>query len=288
VSTRHTATTSMWQGDDVDLDAYLARVGHQGPVAPDIDTLRALQGAHVDAIPFDNLDALLGRAEVPLDLGRVQDKLVRSRRGGWCLEHVVLVAAVLERIGFAFSAFAARTRVRTGSTTGAAIHLALLVDVDDRTWILDVGFGALGPREPVLLAEGAPSGGDWPVDVVREPRGERVLRLLRPEGPLELYGFTTDARYPADLEVANHFCLTHPRSPFNHRMVLQRTRPAVRHMLVGTTLSEFRPGLPTTHRDLDGDEALAAPADVFGIALGPGELATLRARLAGAAGGERP
>ncbi|MEU7478292.1 arylamine N-acetyltransferase [Lentzea sp. NPDC042327] len=274
-------STAMWQGDAVDLDAYLARVGVEGAVAPDLDTLRRLHVAHVDAIPFDNLDPLLGRTEVPLDLDRVQEKVLRQGRGGWCLEQVVLVAAVLDRIGFTFTAFAGRTRIRTGSRVGPALHVALLVDLDGERWLHDVSFGAHGPHEPIRFAQDARLDGPWSFDLVREPTGEHVLRMLRPEGPAELYGFTTDVRYPSDFELLNHFCLTHPRSPFNHRMVLQRTRPDVRHLLVGTTLTELRPGAPAEVRELDEAEALAAPGEVFGITLEPEDVQLLGKTLAG-------
>ncbi len=272
---------SMWQGSGVDLDAYLTRVGYEGDVAADLSTLRRLHTAHVDAIPFDNLDALLGRAAVPLDLDSVQEKIVRQGRGGWCLEQVVLMAAVLDRIGFTFTAFAGRTRIRTGNRFGPALHVALLVDVEGERWLHDVSFGAHGLHEPIRFAGNARLDGDFSFDLVREPSGEHVLRFLRPEGPAELYGFTTDVRYPSDFELLNHFCLTHPRSPFNHRMILQRTRPEVRHLLVGTSLTELRPGAPATVRELDETEALSAPEQIFGITVEPGDIQTLRKTLAG-------
>ncbi|MEU0134825.1 arylamine N-acetyltransferase [Streptomyces sp. NPDC006296] len=274
-------TDSMWQGSGVDLDAYLHRVGYRDEVAPDLATLRGLHAAHVDAIAFDNLDAVLGRPAVPLDLDSVQEKIVRQGRGGWCLEQVVLVAAVLDRIGFTFSAFAGRTRIRTGNKLGPALHVALCVQLDDGPWLFDVSFGAHGLHTPIRLAENARTDGDWPFDLVREPNGEYVLRFLRPEGTAELYGFTTDPRYPSDFELLNHFCLTHPRSPFNHRMVLQRTRPGVRHLLAGSTLMELRPAEPTTVRELDKDELLSAPEKIFGITLEPGDVQALRKILDG-------
>ncbi|MET9558121.1 arylamine N-acetyltransferase [Streptomyces sp. NPDC006645] len=274
-------TDSMWQGSGVDLDAYLTRVGHQGDVAPDLATLRSLHTAHVDAIAFDNLDALLGRTSVPLDLDSVQEKIVRQGRGGWCLEQVVLMAAVLDRIGFTFTAFAGRTRIRTGNKFGPALHVALCVELDGQRWLHDVSFGAYGLHEPIRLAENARLDGDWPFDLVREPTGEHVLRFLRPEGPAELYGFTTDVRLPSDFELLNHFCLTHPRSPFNHRIVLQRTQPDVRHILVGSTLTEIRPAEPPTVRELDVDEVLSASRQIFGITLEPGDVQALRKTLDG-------
>jgi len=50
----------------IDLDAYFARIGYAGARTPDLATLRAIHALHPAAIPFENLDPLLGRP-VPLD-----------------------------------------------------------------------------------------------------------------------------------------------------------------------------------------------------------------------------
>ena len=46
---------------DLDLDAYLARIGERAPLAPGLDALATLHRAHCAAIPFENLDILLAR-----------------------------------------------------------------------------------------------------------------------------------------------------------------------------------------------------------------------------------
>ena len=40
----------------LDLDAYLERIGYEGPVEPTLEVLDALQLAHATTIPFENLD----------------------------------------------------------------------------------------------------------------------------------------------------------------------------------------------------------------------------------------
>ncbi|OYW97878.1 MAG: arylamine N-acetyltransferase, partial [Caulobacter vibrioides] len=69
----------------VDLDAYFRRIGYDGPREPTLDVLRAIAFRHPDAIPFENLDVLLGRgiSIVPSD---VDAKLIGAGRGGYCYE----------------------------------------------------------------------------------------------------------------------------------------------------------------------------------------------------------
>ena len=47
----------------MDLDAYLARIGWTGSLAPTLPTLKGLHEAHPAAIPFESLDVLLGRPD---------------------------------------------------------------------------------------------------------------------------------------------------------------------------------------------------------------------------------
>ena len=51
-----------WQGNaDLDISAYLARIGYDGDRTPTRQTLAAVQRAHLLAIPYENLDVQLGR-----------------------------------------------------------------------------------------------------------------------------------------------------------------------------------------------------------------------------------
>jgi N-hydroxyarylamine O-acetyltransferase len=63
------------------IDAYLNRLGIDHPSRIDSDTLAALQAAHQQAIPFENIDVWSG---VPLDLDpdALFDKILRRNRGG--------------------------------------------------------------------------------------------------------------------------------------------------------------------------------------------------------------
>src|SRR5262245_62058766 len=112
------------------LDSYLARIGHSGAVKPDLATLTALHGTHVDAIPFEGLNPLL-RRPVHLDLPSVQAKLVDSRRGGYCFEQNALFKAALERIGFTVTGLGARVRwmAAPDSPLGPKVHMLLKVDL---------------------------------------------------------------------------------------------------------------------------------------------------------------
>jgi len=271
-----------WHGDLLDLDAYLARIGLAGGLAPTLPTLRALVRAHVLTIPFENLEIVLGRP-VLLGVEDLQNKLVRSPRGGYCYEHVSLFAAVLERLGFQATGLAARVQVGAG-VLRPATHALLRVRVpgSEREWICDVGFGE-GQLEPVELADGAEATGEkWAFRLERLERdgaGRWLLRALRPGGPADMHAFTLDRRYAIDYLVLNHYISTHPRSPFVGRLVVQGVRPEVRHVLHDTALTSSRTDGAVETVRLEPGEVPKTLEEVFGIVLDAEDTARLVARL---------
>ena len=136
----------------MDIAAYLDRIGFDGEAKADPSTLRALQRAHLRAIPYENLDVLLGRP-VTTDPAAAFDKLVTRRRGGWCYEMNGVFGWALDCLGFRV------TRLASGvmrSALGAASlgnHLVLRVDWPDGATLADVGLGD-GPLEPFDVAAG--------------------------------------------------------------------------------------------------------------------------------------
>src|SRR4051794_39877223 len=91
----------------LDLDAYLSRIRYAGPRTATLETLEAVHALHPAAIPFENLNPLLG-LPVGLDVESLQSKLVTGGRGGWCFEHNTLFRHALEALGFSVTSLGAR------------------------------------------------------------------------------------------------------------------------------------------------------------------------------------
>ncbi|WP_369213425.1 arylamine N-acetyltransferase family protein [Streptomyces flavofungini] len=263
-----------WHGEELDIDAYLTRLGHTGETKPNLDTLRALHRAHVAAIPFENLEMMLGRP-VPLDLAALQDKMVRRRRGGYCYEQNLLFAAALERVGFDVTGLGARVRAGA-SATRAVTHMLLKVEADGEAWHCDVGFGGDGLLEPFPLRAGAEERqGEWRFQLHAEEGGVLVLRTWRPEGWFDLYAYTLEPRLFVDYAVMNHYTSTHPMSSFIRRPVLQRAAPDARRRLVGDQFAVTRADGTVTERTVSVSELPDVLVREFGIELDSADIAGL-------------
>ncbi|MCP2256795.1 N-hydroxyarylamine O-acetyltransferase [Streptoalloteichus tenebrarius] len=255
-----------WNSARLDLPAYLDRLGHDGPLDPTAETLRRLHRAHIHAIPFENLDIVLGRP-IRVDLPSVQDKLVRRRRGGYCYEHNSLFAAALERLGYEVGALAVRVRMGSDKIRPAT-HAALRVVAEGRTWLADVGFGGGGLLEPVELKDGAEARqGEWTVRLDREDVAIWVLRSWTPHGWLDVYSFGLDPSYPVDFAVSNHYVSTHPRSPFVARLVVQRYSDRKQVVLTDDTLTVTLSDGTRDSRRVEVAEVATLLTDELGVAL---------------------
>jgi N-hydroxyarylamine O-acetyltransferase len=249
--------------DAFPLPAYLARTGADAAaLAPDLPTLRRLHIAHVGAIPFENLDVQCGRG-VRLDLPALVDKLVAGRRGGYCFEQNTLFAHALEAIGFTVTPCEARVRPPGSASILPRSHMVLLVTIEGRQWLADVGFGGEGLLEPLALdgAEG------FQIDrTMRVARDGALCVLQSSHGAdwQDCYAFVPERRYPIDFEVGNWWVSTHPGSAFRQRVTVQRTLPDARHVLRQLTYWRHSPG-GIEIREIDRRDFSDVVRDVFGL-----------------------
>ncbi|MGK3960791.1 arylamine N-acetyltransferase [Sorangium sp. So ce118] len=250
-----------------DLDAYLARIGYRGALAPTREVLDALHTAHVYSVPFENLDILLGRP-IRIDLASVQAKLVRARRGGYCFEQNTLFVAALRRIGFKVTTLIARVRFQR-SDVGPQTHMLSLVELPEGPFLADVGFGGPGLTRPIRLVEGESQ--PQPHDVVglRREGSSWVLESRAREPSQDLYAFTLEESYPVDYEVANHYTSTHPSSLFVNNVLASLASPEARLTLRNRQLSVLRGG-QLERFELGDDEILDVLKNRFGLDLPAG------------------
>lgn len=269
----HTTTpaahpSATWDSKPLDLRAYLERIGYDGPLTPDLQTLTALQHAHLEAIPFESLDPVLGRP-VRLDIDTLQDKLVKHRRGGYCHEHNILFASVLDRLGFQVTGRSARMLMgQDEREIGAVGHTVLSVIVEGTDWHVDVGIGDAGPRGPIPLQEGVEiDTGPWRYRLDRTEHTHWLLRFQRPNGWFNLIQFTEEPFYRADF-VDHNFLASHsPESPFTRHIVVSHNGDQVRHSLQDLTLTTRRPGEIPQELKITAEEIPRTLRSVFGLML---------------------
>lgn len=242
-----------------DLAAYLARIGLDRAPRADADGLARLHEAHACAIPFENVDVLLGPLPA-LDPVALQDKMVARRRGGYCYEQNGLFHLALAATGFAVRPRLARVLFNRPAP-GPRSHQFLVASIAGRDWLADVGFGGPGLVTPMPLEAGrvdAQHGTRF--RLLADPDVGTVLQRARDDGWTDLYGFADEACLAVDIEMANYFTGSAPQSPFRRTLVCARPTRDGRATLNGARLALFRNGET-------GDSRLIGSAGELGAAL---------------------
>lgn len=252
----------------IDLDAYFARIGYEGPRTPTLDTLKAIHYAQAVSIPFENLDVLAKRP-INLDLPSLQKKLIAEKRGGYCFEVNALFAAALRAIGFDITTLIGRVRwLAPEEAEAGRTHMLLRVDLPEGPFIADAGFGGLTMTGPIRFETGTEQ------ETPHEPR-----RLLAHGDGFELQGklgdkwapiyrFTEEVQTRTDYELSSWYTSTHPSSIFVQFLVVARPFPDRRVTLFNTELTIRHLDGRVETRRLDTPEEIAAALDeYFGIPL---------------------
>jgi len=232
--------------ESINLPAYLERIGLRQPVAPNLQTLRAITTAHVAAIPFENLDPFLGISPA-LDIASIQRKLVSDGRGGYCFEQNRLLSDALRAIGFKVTDLAARVLWgQPEDAITARTHMLLRVEADGKSWLADVGFGGNTPTAPLQLVPDIeqPTPHE-PFRLIRRDDSDWRLQLFAADAWQTLYRFDPQPQFPADYRVSNYWTSTNPdshfvtgisaaRAPAGRRLTL-RNRQFAEHISSGAT-----------------------------------------------------
>jgi N-hydroxyarylamine O-acetyltransferase len=264
----------------IDLEAYCARINYSGARTPTLETLAALHLAHPAAIPFENLDPVLGHT-VALDESALQAKMIEGGRGGYCYEQNGLFYRVLTQLGFAITGLAARVlRGRLEPNASPRSHMLLRCDIAGETFIADVGFGVLSLTAPVRLYATAiqkTPHGDFRI----APEGDGFTLHSFVDGSWDaLYTFSLEKNLLQDYEAANWYRSTHPQSRFVQNLMVARPLPGIRLSLLNNQFSRRRVGDDSVERRelRSGAEIADLLEHEFGIAL-PGPRAAVEERL---------
>jgi N-hydroxyarylamine O-acetyltransferase len=223
--------------EEANLAAYLRRIGYEGNTAPTLATLRAIHYGHATSIAFENLTPLL-RQPVRLDLPTLLEKLVYGGRGGWCFEQNLLLSYALRALGFRVSGLAARVRWNVpDEVVTARGHMLLRVELDEGTYVADVGFGGLTLTAPLRLAPGQTQKTPHePFRLVEHGTGYAMEAQLGEEWR-SLYTFDLQEQHQVDYEVSNWYLATNPRSHFLSSLIAARPDAGRRYALRNNQLS---------------------------------------------------
>jgi N-hydroxyarylamine O-acetyltransferase len=224
------------------IDAYLARIGYDGPREPSAAVLRELHVRHLLTVPFENLD-IHWKRPIVVDVDRFLHKIIDEHRGGFCYELNGAFAALLREVGFDVKMLSGRVSGANGEFGPEFDHMALLVNDE---WLADVGFGE-STLVPLRL-DGTPENGYRVLD------GQ--LQALRDGEWKTDFRFTLDPHELSEFGPMCDYQQTSPESPFTKKKVITLAREDGRITLTADRLIVTKNGVREEMPVADWEQAL--------------------------------
>jgi N-hydroxyarylamine O-acetyltransferase len=202
---------------------YLQALGLQRQ-APTLEFLSEMTARHVAQFSFCSVGPRLGDA-LPLDPESLYSRIVLRSRGGYCFEQNGLMFEVLAELGFDVTLYLARV-IYDQDTHPGLTHRITVVNLAGERYLVDVGFGPLGPRVPIGLSGEVAEDGQRAFRVAQRRAGELHVQTLQGSEWFSLYRFEL-ARYgQADCELGHFFSHRNPDAAFVRNLVASRILPA--------------------------------------------------------------
>jgi N-hydroxyarylamine O-acetyltransferase len=234
---------------DLILVGYLQALGLQKTTA-DLAFLNEITRSHVSRFPFSSVGPMLGD-ELPLDLESLYQRIVLKRRGGYCFEQNGLMYELLAELGFSVNLYLGRVIYNEDIHPGLT-HRITLVEVNGSQYVVDVGFGPLGPSQAVPMSGETSRQGFRQFRVLQRHAGEFHMQTLKEGDFYSLYKFELNRYGQADCEVGHFYSHRHPKASFVNHLVVSRILDRKVRSLRDR---EFRIVTPTTEQKLPIENA---------------------------------
>jgi N-hydroxyarylamine O-acetyltransferase len=236
----------------MNIPLYLDRLNFKSQFSVSKETLFELQAAHLQTVPFENLDIHYGN-RIKLDIPAIYEKVVLSRRGGFCYELNGLFYHLLRNLGFDAQIISGRVYGKDGSYGEEYDHLAIVANVDGKSYLVDVCFGKFSFR-PLEIALDVNLQDDFGVfRFDKAPGGYWRINLVENGVLVPQYLFQVTERGFQEFEGMCTFHQTSQESHFTNKKVVSLITPNGRKTLTNTQL-KITEG--DTERILEFEEAL--------------------------------
>ncbi len=187
---------------------------------PTLAFLHDITELHVSTFAFCSIGPRLG-LDLPLNLNSLFDRIVLQKRGGYCFEQNGLLFEILEDLGFSVKPYLARVIYNQDIQPGLT-HRISIVECEGEKYVVDVGFGPLGPNGPVKFSREDRVDKNRSFRVSAPKENEFHMQILKDGDFFSLYKFELAHYGQADCEIGHFFSHKHPKAVFVNNLVASR------------------------------------------------------------------
>jgi N-hydroxyarylamine O-acetyltransferase len=251
------------QATNFTLGNYLQRIGYDGTPDADIESITRMVQLQLRTVPFENLD-VQARKIVSLVPEHIVDKIIHQQRGGYCYEVNGLFSMVLTALRVNYKWVAARPMFYP--TRRPKTHMAVVIELQGRQWLIDLGFGSYGLNAPLALdalGTEVQQGFDT-FKLTRLDNGDYLLQALVDGTWANQYSFDLIAQEWIDFDPVNYLNSTHPEAVFVKSLLVINHNLTGRSILFGNSLKTVANG-QVSKRTVEPHEIDGILKNTFGL-----------------------
>ena len=202
------------------VNRYLAQLNVNTELTG-LSLIEEIKRSHIAQLPFSSANVLL-EADLSTEPDALFKRIVFDNTGGYCFEHNKILYLVLKQLGFNVRPLIARVLL-DGNENNGRLHRITLLELDNKKYIIDVGFGVLNPRfivplEPTNIAHLA---GDYSLLHDEQDKYRLTFRNQQHSG-LVLYRFDLAEYTEMDCEIGHFYSSQHAKAAFVNNLVVSR------------------------------------------------------------------
>ncbi|XP_071612718.1 arylamine N-acetyltransferase, liver isozyme-like [Heliangelus exortis] len=243
----------------MNIQEYFTRISYKEcHKDTDLQTLTDIFQHHIQAIPFENLSMHCGET-IELDLQATYNKIVRKKRGGWCLEINHLLFWALQELGYEVCILGGKSYDPAKKAYTAEIdHILLKVVIEGISYIVDAGFGgAYQAWQPLVLVSGEDQpqipgifrfmedNGTWYFEKVKRKHYISEQSVPPTDSPelgniRKIYTFTLEPLHINDFQELNGYLQVCPDNILQKKSICSLQTTEGVYVLVGWTFTEMK------------------------------------------------
>ncbi len=252
----------------MEIRKYLKRINYCGEITPNINVLNGLQFSHLMTIPFENIDI---ECKVKIELDNSYNKIVNNQRGGLCYELNYSFYQLLKEIGFEVKMISARVFSNKEKEFGPEYdHMALIVKINDKEYLVDVGFGefSLYPLTLELNVIQNDQSGDFRIEQYNEEY--LIVKKVNLSNIFEAeYIFSTRERSINEFYQMCKYHQTDIKSHFTQKLICSLATIDGRVTITNNTLKKTINGVVSEQKLKDEEEIRRILYKYFNIKIAP-------------------
>lgn len=199
------------------LKHYLEKIKSNETKSNSLNYVSHLQSMHLNTFPFEGINPFT-QTPVPIDLSELNKKFLNQQRGGYCFEQNLFFKSILEESGFNVKSYLGRV-IEKNAHAGRT-HLINIIEIEDQSYLIDVGFGGLNPPAPILLGNNVITETNLNTYRLVQEETAYILQVWKNREWKNLYSFDFNHYTPMDFEVANWYTSTSPKASFTQHLMV--------------------------------------------------------------------